>query len=61
MPEPLQVLTYIVPARYFVSILKAIFLKGSTLAVLGVEALLLVVYAVVIFAVANRKLVKRIM
>ncbi|MFZ2448863.1 MAG: ABC transporter permease [Syntrophobacteraceae bacterium] len=61
MPDPLQVLTYVIPARYFVAILKAIFLKGSTLAVLGVEALLLVVYAVVIFAVANRKLVKRIM
>lgn len=61
MPRPLQVLTYAIPARYFVSIVKSIFLKGSTLGVIGVEALLLVVYAVVVFAVANRKMVKRIM
>lgn len=61
MPKPLQVLTYAIPARYFVSIVKSIFLKGSTLALIGVEALLLVVYAVAVFVVANRKLVKRIM
>ncbi len=61
MPKPLQVLTYAVPARYFVSIVKSIFLKGSTLTMIGVEALLLVIYAVAVFMIANRKLAKRIM
>ena len=34
MPGPLQVVTYAVPARYFVSILKGIFLKGIGMRVL---------------------------
>ncbi len=60
MPRPLQLVTYLVPARYFVTILKSIFLKGSSIAMIGLEGVLLIVYAVVVFAVANRKLVKRI-
>ncbi|MEM5788212.1 MAG: ABC transporter permease [Syntrophobacteraceae bacterium] len=60
MPEPIRVITYAFPARYFVSIVKDIFLKGSSLALIGLEVLLLVLYAVVVFAVANRRLVKRI-
>jgi len=28
MPTPIRILTYIVPARYFVTIVKSIFLKG---------------------------------
>ncbi len=29
MPKPLQLLTLLIPARYFVTIVKGIFLKGS--------------------------------
>ncbi len=60
MPKPLQLVTYLVPARYFVAIVKSIFLKGSSLAAIALEGILLIVYAVAVFAVANRKLVKRI-
>jgi len=60
MPKPLQIVTYIIPARYFVTILKGIFLKGSTLKVLLPEALLLSLFAVLIFVAANRKFRKRI-
>jgi ABC-2 type transport system permease protein len=60
MPKPLQIVTYFIPARYFVTILKGIFLKGSTLKVLLPEALLLSLFAVLIFVVANRKFRKRI-
>jgi ABC-2 type transport system permease protein len=60
MPKPLQIVTYFIPARYFVTILKGIFLKGSTLKVLLPEALLLSLFAVLIFVAANRKFHKRI-
>jgi len=60
IPKPLQLVTYLIPARYFVTILKGIFLKGSTLKVLWVEALLLTLFAVIVFIAANRKFRKRI-
>jgi ABC-2 type transport system permease protein len=60
MPKPLQIITYVVPARYFVTILKGIFLKGSGLRLLIFETLLLSLYGVVVFALANRKFHKRI-
>lgn len=60
MPEPLQIVTYAVPARYFVSILKDIFLKGSTLKLLAWEALLLTVYGVIVFALANKRFKKKV-
>ena len=44
MPVVLQYLTYIVPARYFVTLLKGIFLKGVGLDVLGMEAWFLTLY-----------------
>lgn len=60
MPRPLQIVTYFVPARYFVSILKGIFLKGSTLYILLPEVLLLSLFAVIAFVAANKKFRKRI-
>ena len=56
MPVPIQLLTYIVPARYFVTILKGIFLKGVGLRVLWFEVLFLAVFGVVMFLGATRKL-----
>jgi ABC-2 type transport system permease protein len=32
MPDPIQYLTYLNPLRYFVVIIRALFLKGATLA-----------------------------
>ncbi|MDA8084668.1 MAG: ABC transporter permease [Nitrospiraceae bacterium] len=60
MPKALRVITYGVPARYFVAILKGIFLKGSTLRLLVMETALLSVFGLVVFAIANRKFRKRI-
>jgi ABC-2 type transport system permease protein len=60
MPKPLQVVTYFIPARYFVTILKGIFLKGSGLEALFMEALLLTLFAILVFVAANRKFKKRI-
>jgi ABC-2 type transport system permease protein len=54
MPLPLQFLTYIVPARYFIAILRGIYLKGIGLEILWLDALFLVVYALLMILLANR-------
>ena len=54
MPGWLQGITYAFPARYFVTILKALFLKGVGLGMLGVEAAFLALFALLVVAAANR-------
>jgi ABC-2 type transport system permease protein len=56
MPVPIQVVTYIVPARYFINLLKGIYLKGVGIHVLYLEVLFLTVYAVVVCWAATRNL-----
>ena len=60
MPTVIQIVTYLFPARYFVSILKGIFLRGVGLHVLWFEVLLLVVYAAIVFLIAVRKLRQKV-
>lgn len=60
MPEALQVLTRIIPARYFVSIVKGLFLKGNPLRLLVGDGIFLLAFGVIIFILANRKFVKRV-
>jgi ABC-2 type transport system permease protein len=60
MPGPLQAVTYLIPARYFVTILKGIYLKGIHLEYLIREAALLTVFAIVVFFLAVKKFHKRI-
>ena len=54
MPRLIQGITYVVYGRYYVSILKAIFLKGSGLADLALPIGGLLAYALVIAALASR-------
>lgn len=54
MPLPLQFLTYIVPARYFIAILRGIYLKGIGLEILWLDAVFLGVYALIMIVAANR-------
>lgn len=54
MPLPLQFLTYIVPARYFIAILRGIYLKGIGLEILWLNALFLGIYALIMIILANR-------
>jgi ABC-2 type transport system permease protein len=56
MPAPIRVVTYIVPARYFITLLKGIFLKGVGVEVLWAEILFLLAYATVVFLLATRRL-----
>lgn len=41
MPEPIQVLTHLIPSRYFVTILKNVYLKGAGLEIIWAEAVFL--------------------
>lgn len=56
MPEPIQFITYIVPARYFIALLRGIYLKGIGLEILWLNLLLLGIYAAIMVVLANRKL-----
>ena len=60
MPAIIQAITYIFPARYFVTILKGIFLKGVGLSILWVDVVFLIVYGALVFMIATRKLKKKI-
>jgi ABC-2 type transport system permease protein len=60
MPGVIQAITYVVYGRYYVTILKAIFLKGSGLAQLTFPIGALLVYALVIAYLATRAFRKSI-
>ncbi|MEJ2081288.1 MAG: ABC transporter permease [Acidobacteriota bacterium] len=55
MPVPVQAFTYVIPARYFVTVLKDIFLKGVGMSVIGIEILFLTIFAVVVALAATQK------
>jgi len=56
MPLPIQVVTYIVPARYFISLLRGIYLKGIGLEIMWANAVLLGLYAAIMVIAANKRL-----
>ncbi len=60
LPRPIQFVTYLVPARYFVALLKGIYLKGVGLEILAGDAGLLVVFGVIMVIVANVKFKKKL-
>jgi ABC-2 type transport system permease protein len=60
MPLPLQIVSYIVPARYVVTISKGIYLKGVGLKVLWPSALMLAAAALFFVGLSIRKFVKKI-
>jgi ABC-2 type transport system permease protein len=60
MPLPLQIMTRIIPARYFVALLKDIFLKANPLRFLAFDILLLSLFGVIVFAISNKKFKKKI-
>lgn len=59
MPWPLQWITYIVPARHFITILRGIYLKGIGLNILWPQALLLLAFALAMILLAKAKFKKR--
>lgn len=60
MPVPLQVISRLIPARYFVTILRGLYLKGVGPSVLAREGLLLVAFAVGVLFLAVRAMKKKV-
>jgi ABC-2 type transport system permease protein len=60
MPAAIQLVTYVTPTRYFVTILKGIFLKGIGIKVLWIEVGLLLAFAGFVFLAATRKLKQKL-
>ncbi len=60
MPRPLQAVTYLIPARYFVVFLRGLYLKGTGLAELWPECLLMVAFGALMLLLAIRSFRKRL-
>jgi ABC-2 type transport system permease protein len=60
MPAPLQLVSYLVPARYFLVVTRGIFLKGVGVEVLRVQGLLMLAYAAIGLTLATRSFHKEI-
>jgi len=60
MPEPFQWVTYAVPLRYYVTILRGVFLKGVGFAVLWPQALALVALGAAILTLARLRFRRRL-
>ena len=60
MPEPVQWLTYFNPARYFMEIVRGVFLKGTGFAELWPQMAALAVLGVTILSLAALRFHKRL-
>ncbi len=60
MPKFVQAITYLIPARYFIIILRGIYLKKVGMETLWPQALCLLIFSVVSVALAVRKFKKKI-
>ena len=60
MPEAIQYLTFVIPLRYFLVIIRGIFLKGAGIGVLWDEALILLIIGLFIISVSILRFNKRL-
>ena len=60
MPAAIQIVTYILPARYFVTLLQTIFLAGDIWSVILPNAAVLTLMAVILLTVAHRATRKKL-
>ncbi len=60
MPEPIQLITHLIPARYFVAILQTLFMAGDIWPVLLTNSAALLVMMVFFLGMARRKSRKRL-
>ncbi len=58
MPTPIQIVTYVVPARYFLVALRGIVLKGVGLATVWWDVVALAIYAVVVLGLSSVRLAR---
>ena len=60
MPEPVQYLTYLIPLRYFLVIIRGIFLKGIGLDILWPQALILLLFGAGVLTVSALRFQKHL-
>lgn len=60
MPAPVQVVTHVIPARYFVALVKGIYLRGVGLEIMWRDAVFLLAFAVIVLALAIARFRKRL-
>jgi ABC-2 type transport system permease protein len=60
MPQPIRIITYLIPARYFVAILQTVFLAGDVWPVILPNSLALLLMAAVFIGLTRRKARKRL-
>ncbi|HJT19286.1 MAG TPA: ABC transporter permease [Nitrospira sp.] len=60
MPTAIQVVSYLIPARYFMTIIRDVFLKGTSLPLLLDDLLALAVFAALLTVLATRAFQKKL-
>lgn len=60
MPKALQAITYLIPARYYIIVLRELFLKGGGIINLWDEALFLILFASIMLNFAVRRFKKKV-
>jgi ABC-2 type transport system permease protein len=60
MPVALQWISYAIPLRYYLVIIRSLMLKGATMAVLKNEIIALVIFGIVLMVVASARFRKRL-
>ena len=60
MPKAVQAITYLIPARYFIVILRGIYLKGVGIADLWGESVCLILFTIITTGAAIKKFKKKI-
>jgi ABC-2 type transport system permease protein len=60
MPEPMQYLTYLIPLRYFLVVIRGIFLKGVGLDILWPQALAMLIFGAVVLSLSALRFQKRL-
>jgi len=60
MPKFVQAVTYLIPARYYIVVLRDLFLKGNGIATIWDEALFLLLFAFFMFSFALRRFRKKV-
>lgn len=60
MPLPIRLLTYLIPARYFVSCLQTLFLVGNVWSLILYNIMMMLAFITLIFTLIIRRTVKRL-
>lgn len=60
MPPVIQVITRVIPARYFMTVIRSVFLKGSPIVTLWGDLLALTVFASILVLVATKAFKKKL-